>query len=860
VEDIRAAIELSGLLRAFFPALQGISFKGGLLMMSLERFQSQAPGLPDLMNYAALVDEGIVIGKDGSLLAGFFFQAPDAGSSSNSERNYLAAQVNNYLAKFGSGWCMWVDAARIPSPGYPDPEESHFPDPISAMIDAERRQMFEQQERHYETEYALFLQYLPPSRQETKLVELIYDDEKRDKENPGAAIIDDFKKKLTDFMDGLSKLMMIRRMGTIRVGEEGYESDELVNYLHFALMGEMIALRIPACPMYLDSWLGYEWLWKGEIPRLGDQFIACVAIDGFPAKSYPGMLRMLENLPIAYRWSSRFIFLDQHEALSALKRHFLKWSQWAKGFWQQLFKTDNGIVNTDAVAMSAQVVNASGVAKSDAVRYGYYTSVIVLMSKNRELLEENARYVRKTVNGLGFSSRVETVNTIEAWIGSLPAQAYANVRRPLIHSLNLAELLPLSSIWPGLLKNPCGFYPDNSPPLMYAITVGSTPFRINLHVTDVGHTLVFGPTGAGKSTLLAMLIAQALRYRGRTRPDGDRLPATITAFDKGHSLYALCKAVRGQHHDIGADDAQNMELCPLADIETQSGILWAEEWIETCYELQTGKPFAPSQRNEVRTALMIMKDRPVDSRSLTHFVSTVQDQSTKDAMEHYTVNGSMGHLLDGIEDRFSMSNFTVFELDELMALGDKNAIPVLLYLFRRFEKSLTGQPAFLFLDEAWVMLGHKVFRDKLRQWLKELRKKNCAVVMATQSLSDAVKSGMLDTLNEQCPTKIFLPNEEADLHGTSDHPGPAGFYASFGLNEQEIMLIKGGQKKRDYYYRSPLGRRSFQLGLGPLALSFVGVSDKDSINEVKDHEKKYGPDWPLYWMKRKGVDYAKYVS
>jgi type IV secretion system protein VirB4 len=131
--------------------------------------------------------------------------------------------------------------------------------------------------------------------------------------------------------------------------------------------------------------------------------------------------------------------------------------------------------------------------------------------------------------------------------------------------------------------------------------------------------------------------------------------------------------------------------------------------------------------------------------------------------------------------------------------------------------------------------------------------------MATQSLSDAAKSGMLDTLNEQCPTKIFLPNEEADLHGTSEHPGSAEFYANFGLNEQEILLIKGGQKKRDYYYRSPHGRRMFQLGLGPLALSFVGVSDKDAIREVKDHEKTYGRDWPLYWLKSRGVDYAKYV-
>ena len=108
-----------------------------------------------------------------------------------------------------------------------------------------------------------------------------------------------------------------------------------------------------------------------------------------------------------------------------------------------------------------------------------------------------------------------------------------------------------------------------------------------------------------------------------------------------------------------------------------------------------------------------------------------------------------------------------------MALGEKNLIPVLLYLFRHFERSLTGAPALLLLDEAWVMLGHPVFREKIREWLKVLRKANCAVVLATQSLSDAVRSGILDVLLESCPTKILLPNEEADKGGSGAVASPA---------------------------------------------------------------------------------------
>ena len=112
----------------------------------------------------------------------------------------------------------------------------------------------------------------------------------------------------------------------------------------------------------------------------------------------------------------------------------------------------------------------------------------------------------------------------------------------------------------------------------------------------------------------------------------------------------------------------------------------------------------------------------------------------REALKVYTVEGGMGHLLDARGGRLaSLADFTVFEIEELMNLGDHYALPVLLYLFRRIEMSLKGQPAMIVLDEAWIMLGHPVFRDKIREWLKVLRKANCMVLMATQSLSDAAQ-------------------------------------------------------------------------------------------------------------------------
>ena len=834
-------------------------------MLALAPFRSKVAGLPDLLNYAALVDEGIVLGKDGSLLAGFFFRGDDSASATASERNYLTTLVNNYLSRFGAGWAMWVDAARLPSPDYPSPDLSHFPEPVTALIDAERRAVFEQADRHFETEYALVLQFLPPSRRNSKLGELVYDDDDRNDTSPADRILADFKKRLFDLQDGLGDLLHMRRMSTIHVRADdgtgdGYDSDELVNYLHFALNGEAIALRIPDCPMYIDAWLGFSELWPGDTPKLGNKFISCIAIDGFPGASSPGILDMLDGLPLAYRWSSRFIFLEQHEAEAALNRYRLKWQQKIRGFWSQVIKSQKGMVNTDALEMTKQTEIAINDAKSGLVAYGYYTPVVVLMHEDRKFLEEQARYIRREIERKGFAARVESVNALEAWLGSLPGQTYPNVRRPLIHTLNLADMLPLASVWPGLRENPCDLFPKNSPPLLHAVTTGATPFRLNLHVGDVGHTLIFGPTGAGKSTLLATILAQFRRYWSRPYRDGSRLPANIVAFDKGRSLFALCKASGGMHYDIGNDEADTPVLTPLVDIDSDSQALWAEEWVATAYELQANKPPSPSQKAEIHRAMNSLREAPRNFRSLTDFVSTVQDEELRAALTHYTITGAMGHLLDGKEDALALSPFTVFEINELMQMGNANAIPVLLYLFRRFERSLQGQPSILSLDEAWVMLGHPVFREKLREWLKELRKKNCAVLLATQSLSDAVNSGLLDVLLEQCPTKILLPNKEADLKGTKDSPGPADLYTAFGLNSREITILKNGQYKRQYYYKSPLGRRIFELGLGPLALSFVAVSDKESLAEIRRLMNEYGADWPLAWLNHKGVSYEKYLS
>jgi len=819
-------------------------------VLALKTFRDKAAGVADLLNWSHLVESGIVLCKDGSLLAGWFYRAPDIASSTDSERNWLSGRVNAALARLGAGWASWIDAVRLPSSSYPPAKLSHFPDPVSRLVDAERRAQFMREGVHYEGEYAIIVQFTPPLRRKSKVADLIYDDDPAEHVSPASRILDQFKKAIADLEDAIGDAVTLRRMTsyshTCRFGRE-HLRDHLVNYLHFTLTGEEVALNIPPAGAYLDAVIGGRELWPGDTPRLGSRiegrFICCVAIEGFPQESFPGILDALDHLPIPFRWTTRMIYLDQHETLAELRKFRRKWKQQVRGFWTQVFKTQGGSVNEDALLMTGQADAAIAEASSALVAFGYYTPVIVLMEQDRAALIEDARLVVREIMREGFSARVETVNTMEAWLGSLPGHTVPNVRRPMVHTGNLADLLPLAGVWTGREENPCPFYPAGSPPLMHGATAGATPFRVNLHVDDVGHSLIFGPTGAGKSVLLCTIALQARRYPG----------VTICAFDKGRSMWATVRACGGRHYDVAGDGA-GPAFCPLAAIETEADMAWAEDWIATCFELQAGRPPVPREREAIHRAMLLL--RSANDRTLTHFVAQVQDESIRSALRYYTLEGTLGRLLDAEEDGLAEAPFVVFEIEDLMAMGERNLIPVLLHLFRRFERSLRGQPAYLLLDEAWVMLGHPVFRAKIREWLKVLRKANCAVVLATQSLSDAARSGILDVLIESCPTKIFLPNEEAGTVGTSEHPGPRDLYEAMGLNDTQIDIIRTATKKRHYYLVSPEGRRLFDLGLGSIALSFAGISSKEQIAHLDRLAQCEGERWPFAWLEEQGVDYA----
>jgi type IV secretion system protein VirB4 len=480
---------------------------------------------------------------------------------------------------------------------------------------------------------------------------------------------------------------------------------------------------------------------------------------------------------------------------------------------------------------------------ADQIGEAYVTATVTVWDKDAGIAAEKLRLVEKIIQGRDFTCLAEGVNAVEAWLGGLPGQTYANVRQPPLSTLNLAHMIPLSAVWAG----PAREEHFDAPPLFIAKTEGSTPFRFALHVGDVGHTLIVGPTGAGKSVLLALMALQFRRYPR----------AQIFAFDFGGSIRAAALAMGGDWHDLGgalAEDAtEPVALQPLARIDDAGERAWAAEWLAAILARE-GVTVDPQAKDHLWSALTSLASAPETERTLTGLAVLLQAQSLKQALRPYCIGGAFGRLLDAESERLGSASVQAFETEGLIGPnfgGDGAAPAVLSYLFHRIESRLDGSPTLLIIDEGWLILDSPEFAQQLREWLKTLRKKNASVVFATQSLADIETSAIAPAIVESCPTRLFLPNERAI------EPQITAIYHRFGLNDRQIEILSRATPKRDYYCQSRRGNRLFELGLGEIALAFIAASSKSDQAAIAEMLVAHGRDgFASAWLAAKDVAWA----
>lgn len=798
-------------------------------MYRLDRFLIKSEPLKYTLPWARIIPGSptIVLNKDGSIQTTFSYRGPDLDSAIKEQLSVMTQKLNSVFMAMDTGWVMFFESQRIPSTDYPT--DAYFPDPITKIMDDERKEFFSSGDSHFESDYYATLYWMPPNDHEGRLRSFVVEGKKQK-----GLTEDDYLVAFKTVVEAVYKAFF-----ACQIPCEILSADEMVSYLYSTVSMHRRKLKLPKHPLLLDQFLCDSALSGGLEPRLGSKHMRIVTIIGYMDNTIFGIFDNLNLQNFSYRWISRYYCLGKLDSLDEVHKKTREWKAKFKGVMDMVREfasgqEDNSNINQTAVTKYQQAKTAETWIESDITSYGYYTSCIVVLADSPDEADVRAKAVVQTINNIGFKAKVEDLNSVDAWMGTLPGNVGRNVRRHLVSCTNLIHMMPLSTIWAGASRNKH----LDGPPLLYTQTSGNTPFRLSLHVGDVGHTLVVGPTGAGKSVFLNMVEASFRKYKD----------ARVFVFDKGASNYVLTRGVGGTFFDLGNEESGALSFQPLAMIDNDKERQWALEWI--CdYVRQENLEITPERKQLIWDALEAVATSYVGEnkrlRRMTNLVNAIQSEELKKALAPLCSGGPYGRIFDSDVDNLQLGSWQTFEMEKLMNTPQIVGT-TLMYIFHRIEQSLKGEPTIIVLDECWVFFDNEQFAAKIREWLKVLRKANASVIFATQSITDIVNSPIFHTVLDSCYSRIFLPNNDALEEKMKEN------YGLFGLNRRQIEIIASATKKLHYYYVSSYGSRLFQLALDacPVSLAYVAVNTEGVI-AAKELFRKYGADgfnrrWLIY--------------
>lgn len=816
-------------------------------LVSLEIFTNKDIGMSDLVLPECFCDDGILLNKDGSFTQCLWYSGADYHSEDDEALDYLNSFIySNAFSRLGDNWTMHLDCDRKKVSGYIPDHQNYFFDATSAIIDAERKYDFEQDGLHYVNRFAITFTWLPPADRSTAAKNWFIEDSEGNIRVDYAEHLDKFKQTVFDVLSVLSS----------RVYTHPMTNDETLTWLNKCINGFEFKF-----PKYKHGWLplyyrlGNQDVIKGIIPKVGEFKVGVVSVgEGIPQEAYPAFMHGLTTLDFEYRWSTRFIFLDTDTAKKMIDFTAEYHYQSRETIKQSLGNKNRGEstqrINRSAEMFADQAEDALEKLETEVITYGKYTCSVIVFDKDEKSLDEKMNAIKKVIMSLGFIAKREEAQCLDAYLGAIPGNVRNNVRKWVMDTINLADLMPTTDIWSGYEKNPCSLYGDNNPPLFYASIEGGTPFAGCTHVGDIGHAFIGGPSRAGKSVLVNFLAAQHFRYQG----------ARGYHFDNGYSGLPLCYAMNGAHYDIAGQN-ESLAFKPLALLDTPEDFSFTAQWLSEIAEINLNRRVTAEERSDITQVLEIIKQQgTAEQKTINYFYFQLKAKSknyelAKAFAEYTTLDGHgntlKSRLFNATNDDLSLSRFSMFEVEKLMKTGDEVFIPTIRYLFYMIYRSFDGRPTFIILEEAWAILRHPIMQTMLDEWLRTSAKKNVYIIICSQQLNDILKSPICDVLLDQCKTKIFLPNPSI----LTNDKTPL-LYEQFGLNHKQIGMIGNGLPQREYYFTNPIGNGLFDLKLNQVALTFLSKTSMDDIKLARQLKSKYKDLFGYYWLKAYGQDDA----
>lgn len=725
-----------------------------------QKYLSKEMSSSKFIPYRMHLNENTILLKDGSLLrvvkvSGFSFETAD-----DEDIDIKKDIRNNLLKSMASGnFALWFHTIRRREEAYPDGD---FTNVFTARVNREWK------ERHNGDRSFVNEHYISIIRkQDTAGIAGIFSffqrlREKADKTAKEKALrnalseLDEVTERiLNGFGNYGAKLLEINKSSDTVFSE-------ILKFLGLVVnCGERQEYRLSTLPV--DEYIQTNRLYFGpkvmEIKSpYGSKYAGIASVKEYRPSTNAGILDGFLQLPFEFIISQSFSFINRMIAISSMQL-------------QQRRMIQSGDV---AISQIQEIDEALDSAMSGRFAFGSHHLTIMCLGDSIKTLENAMSMAIVEFSNVGITAVREKINMEASFWAQLPGNLKYIVRKSTINTLNLAGFASFHNYPSG--RRSGNHWGDACTVLN---TISGTPYFFSFHVRDVGHTMIIGPTGGGKTVLMNFLCAQAQKFNCR-----------MFFFDKDHGAEIFIRALGGKHATL--DTANVSGFNPLKLPETSENIAFLKDWMRALVTAN-GEIVSAEDVARINEAINGNYKLPYEKRVLRNiapFLGIAGPGTLAGRLEMWHSDGSHAKLFDNDEDNINFFNASAFGFEMGEMLKDKISIgPVLLYLFHRINSSLDGTPTIIVLDEAWALIDNPIFAPKIKDWLKVLRKLNAFVVFATQSVEDATKSDISDTLVQQTATQIYLPNLKAtDIYRTV-----------FMLSERELMLIKTTDPSSRYF-------------------------------------------------------------
>lgn len=783
--------------------------------------------------YDCFVDDekSVILNKNGCLQASYQIKFADLEYSMPEVENSVIIRLNNALKKLDEKFTLHFETQRKQVNKRIEKISDSVPIPTKKIFNARQEKT---KGDYFSTEYYLTLTYdISSNMVGSKFIELInsfrkskfiYNREQALRYRKSK--LEEFNNKVTDFMS---------RIENITLDIERLKGEYLLGYLLSQVSFEFRSKLLVSQNYHIDEIVGcstYKKSKNGGFDKLNDKYFAAISIFDFPQEVKSRIFEELESLKFEYRFATRYSIISKDKTEKMLTRfqdhHESKQKNLAQVAAERVTGESTARINRAAKEDADEVEGVMNDVRHGEIIFGNYCSNIIVFDKDSRRLEKKIKQVTKIINSHNFICRYDEINTFDSYLGSMAGNIHRNRRRYPLPSLALTCLIPISSAFLGYEWNK----ELKVPALLTAKTQSNDLFNFNLHVGDVGHTMIVGQTGGGKSVLLGLLANQFLKYEN----------AQIFFFDKDKSSKVLTECSQGIFYDLGDSEFSFQIMEKITDIKYRE---FVKEWLLNILDIENYK-YDHEVKNELFKMVDLFAQTGDKERTFSNFLNSINNDLAR-VFEMYAKGNYRHYFNKGVEIEKN-SQFYTFEMGNIME-NEKISTLILDYLFFFIEQEMlpNGYPKLIILDEAWQVLKNEKMKNKVESWLRTLRKKNASVIFATQGLDEIKKSSIYTVILDACKSKIYLPNENASTHEE--------LYIEMGLNLSEIEKVKKAVPKRDYLYKSERGSNMIDFDFSPIELALIGSTNTKDINKISEMKLKINDIKELNeaWLEYKGI-------